>query len=363
MNNIIRGGTGLIGISTMISLMLICCSISTSSMGQPIARSVIGSDSFVNPLLVTGPDPWVVHRNGVYYFCRTTGHNIQLLATRKMSRLGQAKPVTIWTPPKTGKYAKQLWAPEMHYIHHKWYIYFAADDGNNDHHRMYVLENKSKDPLSDNWIFKGQITDPTNKWAIDGSVFAYKKKLYTVWSGWEGDENVHQNIYIARLKNPWTIQGERVLLSTSDHDWEKRGSVKGSLPTVNEGPEILKSPTDQLFLVYSASGCWTDHYALGMLTLKKGAHPMHAGDWTKSGKPVFASAPQNGVYAPGHNGFFKSPDGKEDWIIYHANDKPGQGCGRFRSPRMQRIHWNADGTPDFGLPVKTGEKLAVPSGE
>ena len=343
--------------SLMFCLLLVLCAVPGKSQ-QGAVR-----DSFVNPLLVTGPDPWVVQHNGIYYFCRTTGRNIQLLATTKMSALGEAKPVTIWTPPDTGMYSKELWAPEMHYINGKWYVYFAADDGNNDHHRMYVLENKSQDPLSGDWVFKGQVTDPTNKWAIDGSVFEYKHKLYMIWSGWEGDVNIHQNIYIAQLKNPWTVKGQRKMLSTSKYDWEKQGSVKGSLPTVNEGPEILKNPAGRLYLIYSASGCWTDHYSLGMLSLKKGGNPMHPGDWTKSAQPVFASAPENGVYAPGHNGFFKSPDGKEDWIIYHANSQPGQGCSSFRSPRMQPIHWNGDGSPDFGIPVKAGQKLAVPSGE
>ena len=319
-------------------------------------------DSFVNPLLVTGPDPWVVQHNGIYYFCRTTGRNIQLMATDRMSRLGEAKPVTVWTPPDTGMYARELWAPEMHYINHKWYIYFAADDGNNDHHRMFVLENASADPLSWNWVFKGKVADPTNKWAIDGSVFLYKKQLYMIWAGWKGDQNIRQNIYIARLKNPWTIEGKRVMLSTPEYDWEKHGSLHG-LPMVNEGPEILKSPAGRLFLVYSASGCWTDYYSLGMLSLKENGNPMKAADWQKSNHPVFAGDPRAGVYAPGHNGFFKSPDGKEDWIIYHANDRPGQGCGNFRSPRMQPVHWNADGTPDFGSPVSAGQKLPVPSGE
>ena len=43
-----------------------------------------------------------------------------------------------------------------------------------------------------------------------------------------------------------------------------------------------------------------------------------AENYKKFPNPVFQQAPENGVYAPVHNSFFKSPDGKEDWIIYHA---------------------------------------------
>ena len=56
------------------------------------------------------------------------------------------------------------------------------------------------------------------------------------------------------------------------------------------------------------------------------------------------------MYAPGHNSFFKSPDGKPDWVSYHAKSKPIQGCGDFRSPRAQSFTWNKDGTPNFGGP-------------
>lgn len=342
-------------------VIAVICSLSCSNFvrGQ---QNIRAKKTFTNPLRMTGPDPWVIQKNGLYYFCRTTGGNLQLVATSKMSTLKDALSVVVWTPPDTGMVSKELWAPELHYLDHKWYLYFAADDGNNDHHRMYVLENDHADPLSDNWKFKGKMADKTNKWAIDGSVFTYEGKNYFIWSGWEGDDNISQNIYIAAMENPWTIKGERVMLSTPRFDWEKQGSGNG-LPSVNEGPETITGPDGRLFLVYSASGCWTDHYALGMLSLKKDGDPMKVEDWVKSTKPVFATDTEKGVYSPGHNGFFKSIDGTQDWIIYHANDKAGQGCGNFRSPRMQRIVWRKDGTPDFGKPVKAGVPLAVPSGE
>ncbi len=88
---------------------------------------------------------------------------------------------------------------------------------------------------------------------------------------------------------------------------------------------------------------------------------MDSASWKKHPTPVFQQSKTNGVYAPGHNSFFKSPDGKEDWILYHANAAPGQGCGRNRSPRAQKFTWNANGTPNFGIPVKTDSVLPVPS--
>jgi GH43 family beta-xylosidase len=290
---------------------------------------------------------------------RTLGDRLSIYQTPKITELSTATVTTIYTPPTGTAYSKELWAPEIHYLQGKWYVYFAADDGDNKNHRMYVIENAAATPTAGTWTFKGKIADPTDKWAIDGSVFDYNGQLYFIWSGWEGDTNIQQNIYVAKMSNPWTIEGNRVLISSPTYNWEKVGAP----PAVNEGPEAIKNPAGQLFLTYSASGCWTDDYALGLLTLKAGGDPLVASDWSKSPNPVFSKKPANNAYAPGHNGFFTSKDGKENWIIYHANTSAGQGCGDVRNPRIQPFTWNADGTPNFGEPVSTAVKIKKPSGE
>ena len=343
----------------LFSFTVAVCNKPSHSGGTDIVTPPPVTDStFTNPLLSSGPDPWVFQKDTSYYYTHTFGNKIALFKTGRMSQLKNALPVTVWTPPTSGAYSKDIWAPEIHNINNNWYIYFAADDGDNKNHRLYVLENPANDPTKGNWKFKGKIADPSDKWAIDGSVFQYNNQWYLLWSGWEGDVDGRQDIYIAKLKDPLTIDGSRVMISTPTYDWEKIGS-----PDVNEGPEALVNPAGRLFLTYSASGCWTDDYAMGLLTLKEGGDPMQAADWTKSATPVFTKKPENDAYAPGHNGFFKSRDGKEDWIIYHANSTAGQGCGNVRSPRMQQFTWNSDGTPNFGEPVKINTPIKKPSGE
>jgi GH43 family beta-xylosidase len=319
--------------------------------------------TFTNPLLASGADPWSIHKDGFYYYTNTLGDKLAIWKTANLAELQTAPRTIIWTPPANTPYSKQIWAPEIHFLRGKWYVYFAADNGKNENHRLYVLENASKDPTVGEWTFKGKIADPSDKWAIDGSVFESKGSLYMTWSGWEGDKNGRQDLYIAKMKNPWTIEGQRVRISSPKYEWERNGDLNdpNNPPhvDVNEGPQILKR-NNKLFLIYSASGCWTDHYALGMLWTSAGSNLLDSAAWAKSAAPVFKGSVENGVYAPGHNSFFKSPDGKEDWILYHANSKPGEGCGRNRSPRAQKFTWNADGTPNFGEPVKAGVSLQLP---
>ncbi|UOR07604.1 glycoside hydrolase family 43 protein [Hymenobacter aerilatus] len=342
------------------------CTRPAATTPADTAAATAPEATFTNPLLPSGADPWSIYHDGYYYYTHTTGRNITLWKTKSLSQLGTAEKRVVWTPPATGPNSREIWAPELHYLRGKWYVYYAADAGTNQTHRLWVLENASPDPLQGTWTDKGQLTDTTNKWAIDGSIFEHNKELYMVWSGWEGDVNGRQNIYLAHLKNPWTVDGPRVLVSTPTYAWEKDGDLGAtSNPPhvdVNEGPEVL-SHGNKLYLIYSASGCWTDSYKLGMLTASAKSDLTKPESWTKSPEPVFQANPTNGVYAPGHNSFFKSPDGKQDWILYHANNQPGQGCGGFRSPRAQRFTWNTDGTPNFGVPVATGTPLARPSGE
>ena len=76
--------------------------------------------------------------------------------------------------------------------------------------------------------------------------------------------------------------------------------------------------------------------------------------------------PNGAVYTPGHNGFTTSPDGTEDWLVYHAKDGGADATGGNdyspRTVRAQRFTWNADGTPNFGHPVPSGVLLRKPSG-
>jgi len=324
-----------------------------------IAQSV---RTFTNPLLPSGPDPYTFYKDGYYYYTNTLGNRIGLWKTRSLADLKTAEYKTIFIPPAGTAYSKDLWAPEVLFLQGKWYAYFAADSDGNRTHRLYVLENASVDPMQGEWIMKGKISDDSNKWAIDGDVFEYNRQLYMVWSGWEGDTNGEQDIYIAKMKNPWTIEGKRIRISAPRYDWEKIGDLKNETPphiNINEGPQAL-AHGKELFIVYSASACWTDFYALGLLRFT-GKDLLDSSQWKKNAQPVFKQSVANGVYGTGHNSFFVSPNGKENWILYHANSNPGDGCGNKRSPRAQRFGWNTDGTPNFGEPVKEGVPLSVPA--
>jgi GH43 family beta-xylosidase len=347
-----------VGLAILLSLSLSC---GKSSNPVPVAPVNPPSTvkTFSNPVM-NGADPSVFQKDGVYYYLQTNGSSISLWATTAMSKLNAAVPKTVFIPAAGAANSRNVWAPEIFFLDGKWYIYYTAGNGSDSSQRTWVLENSSADPTTGTWIDKGRIfSADTDFWAIDGSVLEMNGSRYFMWCGRPDVTNVNltQNIYIAKMSNPYTITGSATKLTAPEFSWEKNGFG------VNEGPQTLVSPDNKVFLVYSASYCGTDDYSLGMLSLKIGGDPLIKADWLKSDQPVFSKQPQSNAFGPGHNSFFKSPDGKEYWIVYHANSETNQGCADRRNIRMQKFSFKNDGNPYFGAPVATGLQISKPSGE
>jgi GH43 family beta-xylosidase len=298
-------------------------------------------------LFAQGADPWVLrHTDGRFYASASQDGALTLRRAATLAGLRDAPAVTLWTPPPGTDHSHELWAPEVHVVDGRWVLYVAADDGDNANHRMFALENPAADPLTGVWTLHGPLD--THGWAIDGTRLHWQGRSYFVWSGWEGTDNVAQHLFIAPLKDPFTIDGPRVRISSPDHDWETRGSGgPDALPTINEGPQVLIRG-ERVHIIYSASGSWSDFYCLGRLTLAPGGDPTDPTAWHKHPAPAFESG--NGIVAPGHASFVREDPGA-DWIVYHAARHPGAGWDRF--VRAQTFVWDADDAPIFGVPAKS----------
>jgi GH43 family beta-xylosidase len=65
--------------------------------------------------------------------------------------------------------------------------------------------------------------------------------------------------------------------------------------------------------------------------------PMSASSWTKSPpRPIFQRDDAAGVYGPGHNGFFKSSGGTDDWIVYHLRRMTAYRTGEQPADKDRR---------------------------
>jgi GH43 family beta-xylosidase len=292
------------------------------------------------PLLPSGPDPWIISADGWYYYTNTLGDRIALWKTRDLSHLTGIEPVVVWRAPSNGKNSAAVWAPELHRMDGKWYLYYAAADKKHDddaHRHIFVLENAASDPTQESWVDKGMLN--ARRPGIDPTVFEHQGTLYFVYSAYVKD---HSDLIIAKMRNPWTLEGPQVDIARPTMDWEMQGGRK-----IVEAPEFIEGPDGKMYLSYSGSACWSDGYALGLLAANKDADPRDPSAWKKSPGPVLATSAAHHRYAPGHNAFFKTLDGKQDWIVYHANAGPDWGCTARRAPYVQRLHWDSSGRPVF----------------
>lgn len=316
---------------------------------------------FTNPI-AEGADPWVTLHDGKYIWCFSEGNRgVSVWVSESLNSLGNRH--VVWRSPKTGPWSREIWAPEMHLLDGKWYIYLAASDGRNENHLAYVLESSSGDPLGSYQIHgpfatgDGPDGKSPNVWAIDMTVMAHGGKRYAIWSGWDKPGSDKQFLYIAPMKNPRELAAPRVrIASNDDHLWERLEEREGTRG-LNEGPQILKR-AGRTFVTYSCGASWLRTYKLGLLELT-GNDPLDPASWKKHPEPVFKSG--NGVIGVGHSTFVSSPDGSEIWHVYHAkmDDRPGWR----RAISIMPFTFKPDGFPDFGSPVPYGKALAHPAGQ
>lgn len=335
------------------------------------------SGTYTNPLLPIGARPWATFYKDKYYYLQDVDDRITIWQTDDITDIKNAVSKDVWMPNEKNN-SSHLWGPELHRIDNKWYIYFAADDGNTDNHQIYVIENSSDNPMEGEFAMKGRVaTDKDNNWAIHASVFNHKNEWYMIWSGWQTRriEAETQCIYIAKMENPWTLATERVAISKPEYEWERQwispdGSKTGYPIYVNEDPQFFYSKDKSKALIYySASGTWTPYYAVGLLKADANSDLLSPSSWVKSEKPVFTQNEDNQVFATGSPCFIPSPDGKETFFLYQARAIEKEPYGSLpsrsldtRSPRLQKMEWGADGIPILGEALSEIEKIAKPSG-
>lgn len=335
--------------STLLAVLLallLGLAVVPSSTAAPKPKDA-ATGTFRNPLN-PGPDPYMTHFKGNYYLTTTQGGSIRMWRSPSLSTLLTADPVTVWTDTDPSR-NRNIWAPEFYRFGDRWYLYYTADDGIDDHHRLYVLESDGDDPAGP-YHFKAKLTPPNHAsdFAIDPAVFQHNGRLYLAYSGI--NQYQHNGLNVAPMANPYTVSGNAVALDAA-----------GGCPEVREGPEFLNR-NGRTWMTYSTCDTGKPDYQVWMLSLPNGGDPLRPASWTQHNGPLFSRADDRGVYGPGHHAFFKSPDGTEDWMVYHAKTTSTYTY-TDRTTRAQKITWNADGSPNLGRPLALGATQDLPSGD
>lgn len=306
-----------------------------------LATLAVAGEPFLNPINPSA-DPWLGHSDGEYHLATTQGDRIRLWSAPTLAELKTAEPVTLWEK------GIGVWAPEFHRLEGadgpKWYCYFTKTDGEDVRHRMFVMESESgriEGPYAEPVQIR---TDPKDEfYAIDGTVLDINETLYFLWAGHPG-----HRIFISRMSDPFTLEGERVMIPASGFGCEE----------IREGPFIL-TRKDRIFLTYSACDTGTPDYKVGYLWMREGADPLKVDSWTQCADPLLQRNDAARVFGPGHHSFFKSADGKDDWIAYHAKTT-AEFTYKGRTTRVQKIEWDDGGFPKPIIPLSLEQPVIEP---
>ena len=304
------------------------------------------------PWILQRADPYVYrHTDGWYYFTASVPayDKIVLRRAKSLSERPDAEEITIWNKHESGPMSEHIWAPEIHYVMGKWYIYYAGGEKDDVWKiRPYVLECQGQDPIGGAWVEKGKMQRALEDefsfeaFSLDGTVFEDKGRLYYVWAEKVGVGKQISNLYIAELENPYTLKTVQVLLTTPDYDWERVGFW------VNEGPGIIRRG-DNIYLTFSASETGAD-YCIGMLSAKSGTDLLDPLSWKKDRYPVLRTDESKGVYGPGHNSFTVDEDGN-DIMVYHARlEAKIEGNPLYnpnRHAHLMKVRWDENDRPVF----------------
>lgn len=101
--------------------------------------------AYTNPLRNPGGgDPQITYTGGYYYLISTEWDNLQLSRATTLEGLKKATPKVIYTDNNPSR-AGNFWAPELHYLGGRWYIYYTAGFKGDDlgGQRSYVIKGKS----------------------------------------------------------------------------------------------------------------------------------------------------------------------------------------------------------------------------
>lgn len=198
--------------------------------------------------------------------------------------------------------------------------------------------------------FVGQL-DLGEHMSIDGTVmelpdgrliFIYMRKA----------ENMN-TLYMAPMSSPTKICAEPVMLTKPEYAWEA-DITEGPFPIVRNG---------KVSLMYAANAAHLPEYCLALLHCTDPEDILNPGVWEKEPDPILVGS--GDIIGPGHACIVPSPDGTEDWLLFHSkfdydSTLPG---GWNRVINLQKVIWDWNGRPTFAPLTARGEALALPSGE
>ena len=286
---------------------------------------------------------------GDYYYCRSSRRAIGVARARRLQDIGAAPMVSCFGLRPERRTAARSGRRSFS-DRGRWYIYFAASDGADANHRMYVLRRRLRSARA--YVLKGRVADDIGPaWAIDG--VALDLRGGSTSSGRAG--RTARSFPAAALHRsdarPLTIVGADMSLP--------RPSTPGNARVA--APRRTPQPLRHRVALHSCiRPCELERRLRARPALYCGGDPPAPTLWQKQPLPVFTKDVAAGGVRCRPRELRASPTaGGLDRLS--RDRRPGAGWLR-RSVRAQPFDWSRDGRPEFGTPIAIGRPLEEPSG-
>ncbi len=335
--------------------------IDWNTPGTYTVEGRVHQDRYEFPIALHKADPAIARWNGKYYFISTNDqdgfHTIFIREADSIPGLVTAQEVCILDATMYPHLGNLLWAPELHIIEGRLYIFHAGtpQDFINEQSHVMALKPGGNPVKAADWEMPRRVerADGTMLYTgkgitLDMTVLRCGGKLCAVWSQRDYQDFDHGAwLMIAELdpQQPWRILTEPQALCVPEYGWENNHTF------VCEGPFALYRD-GRVMLTYS--GAYVDaSYVVSMLTIDEAADPLDLRNWSKENAPLLTSRSVPGEYGTGHNAYVTDKDGLV-WNTYHAHP----GMEGPRSSGIRRVHFGVNGHPHLDM---TEEKDLAPA--
>jgi beta-xylosidase len=320
----------------------------------PAAAETV-SRTYTNPVYAGDmPDPTVLRWNGVYYAMGTTGNG--RADDGRIFKLLRSTNLVDWQNlggaliPPSDNSAYQYWAPEATEMNGKFYVYYAM--GGVEPEKFEIRVATSDTPQGPYTDTGNVLTDcEHNRFTIDpfpfrdddGQWYFFYSRNFT-----NTDNGFHAGtaIVVDRLIDMTRLAGDCHVVVRARYDWTLFLPHR-SMPVYGktfdwhtiEGACVTKHD-GRYYCIYSGANFQTDRYGLDYVVADS---PM--GPYSGQGKTarLLHSIPGK-VRGPGHNDIAVAPDGKSEYIVYHAWDAEM----KVRQMCIDKLVWTPEGPRCLG---------------
>lgn len=260
-----------------------------------------GGETYTNPVMPDGADPYVLFHDGTYYLYATngfSGRGFEAYTSKDLVSWEYAG-VVAEKPDILGEY--NFWAPEVYYYNNQFYMLYSAEE-----YSAVAVADSPLGPFrktSDNFLFDFHAIDGNLLFDDDGRIYMYFSRV-------RHDEGEGQQIWGVEMNSDLLSAklDTLTLLTAPNKDWEG---------WVNEAPFMLKH-NGTYYLSYSGDFYFNVNYSVGYATSDS---PL--GTFTRyENNPILG--PDSFIHGTGHHAFVPSPDGSELFIVYHCHNSTSQ---------------------------------------